>query len=387
MAEVAGKVFDMKINQAAFKENISKMPGNLIVDTNPDTYKTAAIDFISMATGKISQKHFKEKYNKLDIPVSMLNIVIDQTHLSGGGSKEGTVISGPDATKFVQQSVVNSLALGIAQANYPIIDREKSADMAKLYSKATTPKLRSQAIEKYEQLGQAFLFSDKENETTTKPELFINEYVRQKIATGEMPQSSRISMDIASINNPSTTQDNKRVADIYLKHIKQPKGYAALIKDNPDLSPAVASFIDAVKSVDSMRIQDEKKALLLDRLVNRNAKIIEGLGPKEFPLEYITHADILIKQLNTEINLDLAAYFNANVDNLKERGEAVADPRYLILKNAYSQYDDQARHNPENKVSLKENITQEIMNEGPESFNPLMLDVLNLDNMFHGYER
>lgn len=191
MAETVDKIIDAQINQAAFEKNISDISKYVIANTDPDTYKTASMRFVSMANGDISQDDFKKEYSKLDIPVSMLKTVIQQTHLSGGIGTGGRIISGQEATEYTRQSVIENLAEDIAEAKYPIIDRKKSTDISNAFAEAKTPEQRAKAIEKYGQLEQAFQFSDvmmKIQEITKIKENITHEYITQKIATGEIPQ-------------------------------------------------------------------------------------------------------------------------------------------------------------------------------------------------------
>jgi len=160
MTDAVEKPIDVYPNPSVFQKNISDLPKDRIIDTDPNAYKNASADFVEFATGKMNIADFREKYpDDLDKPVGLFKTVDNETYLEGASTSVGNV-TGIEASKFARIAAMNELAERIAEAQYPIIDHEKSKLMASAFINAKTIEDRKNATSKYHQLDQAFKYAD-----------------------------------------------------------------------------------------------------------------------------------------------------------------------------------------------------------------------------------
>lgn len=189
MTETAKKpIIEMQIdvvpNPTKFNENISNLRKDKILDTDPNTYKNAAAEFVNLAAGKTDIRDFIQKYPKLVEPVAMFKIADNEIHLNGGSTLIAN-INGIDASKYARLSVIENLAEDIAEGKYPIINLKKSESMATAFINANTPEEQEKAVKTYNQLGPAFEFAAAMKTITNQD---VAASVKDQIAKGEVPQ-------------------------------------------------------------------------------------------------------------------------------------------------------------------------------------------------------
>lgn len=186
--QVATSQSNVQVDSAEFMKNISNLPKDKIIDTNPETYKQAAKDFLEM-----SSKAFVQKYPELSKADAMYKAVQEQVHLHNSSGP----IEGKDATVYVRKSVLENIAEDIAEAKFLIVDHEKSKALSEAFINAKTPEQRTSVIQAHPELEQAFMFND----------------AMQKISgtSAEFSQSTAASIERGDI--PQMTNDLKRTVE------------------------------------------------------------------------------------------------------------------------------------------------------------------------------
>lgn len=157
---------DTSGNPVTKQVDTSHFPKDMIAETDASAYKQAGDDFMIL-----DREKFLDRYPELRRSAEMYKEVENRIHIG-------------DKTEFVRNAVKEKMAEEIADAKYPIVDHEKSQQIANAYAEAKTPEQREKAIQAYPLLEGAFKFSDAMQEITGHSQ----EATKDIIASGKIPQ-------------------------------------------------------------------------------------------------------------------------------------------------------------------------------------------------------